>query len=266
MKKLLITCLTLFMQLLCGSEITTAEIIEERNELFILCTLSYLHVNAQNPIQVGYDIASILAWDVEDIDHVPDFIIDCNRTFEKQGSIFHAEMMVIESALEHTQTNNSKDSPESHYNKVKKRLDKTTLYSSLEPCPYCIMGISWAYVPKVIYFMEDPAIRDGDTYMPLIPFPKEYFFGRQLTTMMPSSLAYAKEINQDLRKIALQRPKHDYVFETKEGKKVVDLIHYFEEKKIFKTAYEQFLSYEVKFSQNQQLFKNLHDALHCAVK
>jgi len=239
-------------------------VIEERHELFTLAVLTYLYVHSENHPKPGHDIAALIAWDVENVEKTPEFVIDCNRNFEKQGGIFHAEMMTIEKALHKTQTTDNKepeDNPKEHFDRVKKRLSNTTLYASLEPCPFCTMGISWVRIPKVIYFMDDPGMRDCETYTPIISFPQEFFIGRQLTSLISSKLPLATEINQDLKEIVLQDIVNKYVILLPNGKKLIDLDRYLVEKGVFKSAHDQFFSFQIKYSQNNQLFRDLQNFL-----
>ncbi len=239
-------------------------IVEERHELFVLAILSFLYQNSENDQKLGHDIAALIAWNVDDVEHTPEFVIDCNRRFEKQGTIFHAELQTIEQALLKKQRPLADAAdPERSYREVSQRLAQATLYSSLEPCAFCTMGISWSRIPKVIYFMNDPWTRDSYTYEPLISFPQEFSAGRQLTQLSPSSLPLAIAENRALKELVLQNSSNQYVTIEADGRKIVDFRRYFEDRKkdLFKSGHEQFSSYLVRYDQNRELFKNLLETL-----
>ena len=102
MRRFFVSCLLFFLLLnVClNANRPSSSIIEERHEILMLGVLSYLHLQA-NCSKPGHEIAALLAWDVEDVEKTPEFVIDCNRNFEKQGNIFHAEIMTIEAAFNH---------------------------------------------------------------------------------------------------------------------------------------------------------------------
>ena len=235
-----------------------ASIIEERHQLFILSILAYLHNQSEVYPKAGHDIAALLAWDVEDVDTVPQFVIDRNRNFEKQGNIFHAEIMTIEKAA-------LQKFDFSHVHQEKQyshRLTNTILYTSLEPCPFCAMGITVSRIPKVIYFMEDPGLRDSKTNEPLYSLPSE-FLGKKLPEFVLSSLPLAQMVNQELMEISLQSPPGKYVKVLSSKETVLDFRLYFEEeftKKII-LGHSLFYSYRVIYNENQELYNKLMQAV-----
>jgi len=264
-KNLLFLCLSLFFPPLgLFASSNNSLIVEERHQLFVLGVLSYLcnHLDVQP--KPGWEIAALIAWDVENIDRTPEFVIDRNRNFEKQGNIFHAEIMTIEKAVEKKRslTIDSSKTMEEIHKQQGLRLTNATLYSSLEPCPFCTLGISQSRIPNVIYFMQDPTTRDIDTYDPL-PLPKE-FCGRKLTSVNPSSLPFAFQTNQELRDLPLQNPPGKYVIIQSDGRKVIDFGRYFRErqKELLQSAYEMFCCYEVMYDQNKDLYNNLLKAVN----
>lgn len=264
MKKMLVLCLSLFatpLALLASSN--HSPIVEERHQLFILGVLSYLYNQRDVDPKPGWDIAALIAWDVENIDQTPEFVIDRNRNFEKQGNIFHAEIMTIDKAVAKKRSLpfDSTKTIEERHKQQGLRLSNATLYSSLEPCPFCTLGISHSRIPNVIYFMQDPTARDKDTYDPL-PLPKE-FCGRKLTTVNPSSLSLANQINQELRNLSLQNPTEKYVITHSDGRKGIDFGRYFIERQteFLQSAYEIFCSYEVVYDQNKGLYNDLLKAV-----
>ena len=260
MKKLFIFCLSLFVVPLVAEPLHT-DIIEERDHLFILGVLSYLYNRLETEPKPCWDIAALIAWDVEDINRTPDFVIDRNRNFEKQGNIFHAELMAIEKA---SLKNKSLSVTSSlTIEEINKRLGmtNTTLYVSLEPFPFCTMGVTWSRIPKVVYFMTDPGLRDLETYAP-VSLPKE-FCGRTLTQINPSSLPLAEKINQELIDLFSQNPPESYLVTLSSGKKMINIAKYFKEHldEQLRRGYELFCSYEVIYDQNKDLYTKLVEAI-----
>jgi tRNA(Arg) A34 adenosine deaminase TadA len=224
-------------------------IIEERHHLFILSTLAYLHAQATIQPKSGHDIAAIIAWDVENVDLTPQFVIDKNRNFEKQGNIFHAEIMAIEKAVA-KQFDPSKSSERQNA----RGLIGTTLYSSLEPCPFCMTAITISRIPNVMYFMEDPGLRDCQTHDLLFPFPDE-FLGRKIPKASPSSLLFAENVNLEVR--AVHSGKY------KDSQPALDFRLYFQEQAsgFLAVGSELFRSYKVLHEQNRELYEELADAI-----
>jgi tRNA(Arg) A34 adenosine deaminase TadA len=259
MKKWFVLCLFLFASLRAD----ISSIVEERHELFVLGVLSYLHNQLEIHPKPGWDIAALIALDVENVDHTPEFVIDRNRNFEKQGNIFHAEIMAIEkAALKKKSVPDSTKTIEEFHQQNSLKLTKATLYSSLEPCPMCTLGITWARIPQVIYFMEDPTTRDKNSYDP-VSLPRE-FCGRTLTQRKPSSLPLALKTNQELRALHFDNPDEKYVTLLSDGKKGIDFGRYFKENQeyLLKLAYELFCSYEIKYEQNRDLYKKLLETVN----
>lgn len=247
MKKLLVLCLSLFATpfALLAQPVLTADIVEERDHLFILGVLSYLYNHLETYPKPCWDIAALIAWDVEDINRTPDFVIDRNRNFEKQGNIFHAEIMAIEKASLKNKSLSVNSSLTLEELNKRLGMTNTTLYTSLEPCPFCTMGVTWSRIPRVVYFMADPSIRNIETYAP-VSLPKE-FCGRTLTQINPSSLPLASKINQELRDFFSQDPSERY------------MAKYFKEhlEELLRWGHELFCSYEVIYDQNKELYAKL---------
>lgn len=242
--KTVLLCLTLFTTLFANPSI-----VEERHQLFILGVLSYLHRTQDIEPKPGWDIAALIAWDVENVDQTPEFVIDRNRNFEKQGNIFHAEIMTIEKAVakKRLPVDLTKTAEQLH-KEVGYRLANANLYSTLEPCPFCTLGISHSRIKNVIYFMQDPTARDKDTYAPL-SLPQE-FCGRKLTSTQSSTHPLALQTNQELRNLM--------------ARKEIDFARYFLErqKELAKEAHEIFIHYEVVHEQNRDLYNNLINGLY----
>jgi len=242
MKTLFALCLSFFTPLFAD----ISPVVEERDHLFILATLSYLYNRLEVRPKPGWDIAALIAWDVENVDSTPEFVIGRNRNFEKQGNIFHAEIMAIEqAALKKKSIPDSSKTVEEFHRQNSLKLKNATLYSSLEPCPFCRLGITSARIPKIIYFMDDPTTRDKTSYEP-IALPNE-FCGRFLTKAHSSTLDLAIETNRELKELLSS----------------IDFALYFKERlePILKLAYELFHSYEIKYEQNRELYQNLFEAV-----
>ncbi len=269
MKKLLVLCLSLFVipLALLASPPTSdiSSVVEERHQLFILGVLSYLYNRLDIHPKPGWDIAALIAWDVEKIDQTPEFVIDRNQNFEKQGNIFHAEIMTIEKAALKKKSLNidSSQTLEELHKQNGLKLTNATLYSSLEPCLFCTMGITWSRIPKVVYFMQDPTTRNRDTYDPLLLSLPNEFCGRTLTQANPSSLPFASKTNQELKDLLSHDPPGKYVTTLPNGQKVIDFSSYFKEKQkdLLRSGHELFCSYEVIYDQNKELFNNLAAAI-----
>jgi tRNA(Arg) A34 adenosine deaminase TadA len=237
-----------------------AACIEERDHLFILGVLSYLYNRLEIYPKPCWNIAALIAWDVENINRTPDFVIERNQNFEKQGNIFHAEIMAIEKASlknKSLSVNSSLTREE-----IDKRLGMTnaTLYASLEPCPFCKMGITWSRIPKAVYFMADPSIRERETYDP-VPLPRE-FCGRTLTQVNPSSLPLALKVNQELRELFSQNPPEKYIATIPGGQRAVSIANYFNEhlEELLRWGHELFCDYEVIHDHNKDLYAKLVNA------
>lgn len=71
----------------------------------------------------------------------------------QQRAIAHAEMLVIDEACKKLGT---------------WRLEDTTLYVTLEPCPMCSGGIVLSRIPRVVYGAKDPKGGCAGTLMNLL--------------------------------------------------------------------------------------------------
>jgi tRNA(adenine34) deaminase len=83
----------------------------------------------------------------------------------EQRSMAHAEMLVIDQACKQLGT---------------WRLEETTLYVTLEPCPMCAGGIVLSRVPRVVYGASDPKGGCAGTLMNLLEEPR---FNHQATVI-----------------------------------------------------------------------------------
>lgn len=261
MKKLLVLCLSLFTRSFGqpakrASTSDISPIVEERNHLFTLGVLSYLYNRLESQPKPCWEIAALIAWDVENINQTPDFVIERNQNFEKQGNIFHAEIMAIEKASLKNKSLSMNSSLTRE--EINKRLGMTTstIYTSLEPCPFCTMGITWSRIPKVIYFMADPSIR-SESY-DRVSLPSE-FCGRTLTQVNPSTHPLASKINQELRDLFFQDQLQKDALAVSGGEKVRNVADYFKEhlEDLLRSGQQLFCSYEIIYDQNKDLYAKL---------
>ncbi|MFZ3591682.1 tRNA adenosine(34) deaminase TadA [Bacillus sp. DJP31] len=83
----------------------------------------------------------------------------------EQRSMAHAEMLVIDKACKKLGS---------------WRLEDTTLYVTLEPCPMCAGGIVLSRIPRVVYGASDPKGGCAGTLMNLLDEPR---FNHQSTVV-----------------------------------------------------------------------------------
>src|SRR5262245_40117423 len=67
-------------------------IFTEREELLMTAALAFAYVNLCRVPKQGYDIAALMAWNVEDVRKTPEFILGHNKNFENRGDVYHAEV------------------------------------------------------------------------------------------------------------------------------------------------------------------------------
>jgi tRNA(Arg) A34 adenosine deaminase TadA len=159
----------------------SATALEERHELLTLAAVASAYVGRDARPIPGYTIAALIAWDVDNLQKTPEFVLDRNRNFEFQGDIHHAEINTIRQAYAKKRRYDLAPSagPEERYQAYGRTLADVTLYTSLEPCPMCAMTMLLSRVPKAIYFMEDPGLRDPVTRATRIVLP-DSVYGRTL--------------------------------------------------------------------------------------
>jgi tRNA(Arg) A34 adenosine deaminase TadA len=154
-------------------------IIEERDEVLMLAAMSYAYAGLGSAI--GYDIAALIAWNVDDTNATPPFVLDRNRNYERQGDIYHAEINTLRSAYEmkHDFHIPPRATGPERYAEYAQALTGATLYTTLEPCPMCATTITMAKIPRALFCMEDPGLRDTKTHATVIVVPTA-FYGRRL--------------------------------------------------------------------------------------
>ena len=238
-------------------------IITERDEMFMLATLAYAFNIVKSYPKPGYTIAALIAWDVEDVAHTPEFVMERNRNFEMQGEIFHAEINTLRKAILKKQDFSVAPSvnPKDLYLDYTYRLANTTLYTSLEPCPMCAMTLLVARVPRVIYFMEDPGIRDSKTHELIIPLPTQAY-RRKVSTSL-SKLPLARAVQDDMSSYAAQHHDGPSIKRLSNGQEIIRVLDYIDDHAtdIFGTAYKQLFTYSVQHQENRQLLDHLKKAI-----
>jgi tRNA(Arg) A34 adenosine deaminase TadA len=272
MRQLLILLVSLTCFCLHTVAADPAAVIEERHELFTLATLAvtYSQLLKENP--VGHPISAALAWNIEDTTRTPDFVVDMNRNLQNQSELYHAEVSTLQRAWKR------KVSPyppglrpvekRSHYGS---RLEKATLYTTLEPCPMCSATALMSHIPRIFFAMEDPAFRDPKTHALVQPLVGA-FYGRKIESV-GSQTVWAKQLNTKVWQAeeqvfsgALTDPKA--VWTDSHGITRLNLISYLyrEGKSLFKPGYDAFTAYQVKHPENAGLYRALMKDLFPALQ
>ena len=150
--------------------------LRERRDLFMLAALAYTWTHLEAQPKPGHDITAILAWNVEDLENTPDFIIDRNRNFLQQGELYHAEANVLRLAYRRLRrlvgparegwADTGRFAP---------GMARATVFTSLEPCPMCHASIHMAGVPRGYFCLEDPWLRDPQSHELRVKLPQEYY-------------------------------------------------------------------------------------------
>ncbi len=158
-----------------------ADLIKERDRLFMLAAMSYTYAGRDETPPPGYDISAVIAWEADDPNHTPEFVIDRNRNYEKQGEVFHAEANAIRAAYEKKRNFSIPPTASGDERRVSYVGDfkNATLYTTLEPCPMCATTITMAKIPRATFCMDDPGLRDRKTHDTVINVPTR-FYGRSL--------------------------------------------------------------------------------------
>lgn len=246
-----------------NSEQKDSAIISERDDMFMLATLGFAYGNIKSYPKVGYNIASLIAWNVEDTSHTPEFVIEQNRNFEMQGDIFHAEVNTLRKAFLKKSNFNMAVStrPIDRYRDYTYRLAQTTLYTSLEPCPMCAMTLLLARVPRVIYFMEDTGLHDPETHTPTLNLPNEAY--RRKISISFSSLALAQTVQRAMREEVSRNSEKSYIERLPDGRKTINIINYITTngEEIFGEAHKQLFCYVAQHEENKQLLERLKETI-----
>lgn len=228
-------------------------VVEERNDLFTLAVMSYLYVDLSTYPKPGADIVGLIAWEVENEQATPEFVIERNRNSERHSNISHAEIMVIEKAIAKRKPFNEPlaGSYVERSQSYSFLLANATMYCSLEPCLFCQAAMSLSRIPKAFYFMED-VIMQNEVQQCGSSLP-EKILGRKKTQCILSTLPLAIQANNNMRKILLKEPIPT----------TAHFFKYLEEHAtpIYRAAYEQLAAYDVQHSQNKELLENLQFSL-----
>ncbi len=240
-----------------------AAIIEERHALFTLATLAVTYSQLQKKNPVGHPISAAIAWDVEDPLKTPRFIVERNRNLENQSELFHAEISTLYRAWSQLKTPYPPSlkpvEKRTHYSD---RLENTTLYTSLEPCPMCSATALMSRVPRIFFAMEDPAFRNPKTHaleQPLVGA----FYGRKVE-VIGSQTPWAKELNKKVWEAEEQvfsgrLTDPNAVWTDSRGVTRLNLVSYLyrEGSVLFRPGYDAFTTFKVKHPENARLHRAL---------
>jgi len=227
---------------------------QERDHLLMLAALSYTYASLTDRPPEGYDISALIAWNVQDLNKTPDFIIDRNRNYEKQGEVFHAEANVIRTAYDKMRDFNIAPSlaGSERYLRYTNDLKNATLYTTLEPCPMCETTITMAKIPLAIFCMEDPGLREAVTphdTKPDLKVPTK-FYGRELVEKH-SDLADCSQADVSMWKTVEGGAPGSF--------QITSYIHQNSEK-IFRPAWDELACSKSKYPENSQLLIELQKA------
>jgi tRNA(Arg) A34 adenosine deaminase TadA len=227
-------------------------VINERHELFMTAAAAFVYVNLSTLPRPGHNIAALIAWNIDVVEKTPDFVIDRNRNFEYQGEIHHAEINTMRRAYEKRKNYDLAPSASQmgRTDSYSRLLANSTLNTTLEPCPMCATTMLLASIPRAIYFMEDPGLRDPKPPHNLTIQVPDAVFGRRLVQMR-SSMKEAEDANNKMWDTAMPlMPKFritDYL--APNGKDVFEL------------SFKKLQCFKVINSENSELLVRLRGAV-----
>ena len=246
-----------------------AEIVNERHHLLMLAAMAYVYTHRAESPSVGFDIAALVAWDVDDITARPPlFVIDRNRVVEKRGWKYHAEPDTIDKA--YAALRKLAQLPESARTPQIRSalgtglsLSHSTIYTTLEPCPMCHSTILMTGIPKAVYCMEDPGLRDVATRQPLPDVDTHMTnraYGFKLTTAL-SSLPMCRQTNAAMWD-NFARWREGGHPEWGAGKYfiITDYIRH-QAASLYGPAFETLSSYSTQYPENVELLEALKEAV-----
>ena len=239
------------------TEAQYAAVFTEREELLMTATLAVAYVNLSRTPKQGYDIAALIAWGVDDVGKTPEFVFGHNKNFEYRGDIHHAEINTMRAAYELKRNPNvDPRDPDKVVASYRCVLANTALYTTLEPCPMCASTMLLARVPRAVYFMEDPGIRDPNSHEVTVPIPKSVY-GHTLKQER-SALKEAEEANHRMWKAATG-PPYDNYFRGPSGARHFDITAYLtiRGKELFGPGYQRLQKFKVQNSENRDLHARL---------
>jgi len=173
-------------------------IVKERDELFMLALMAYMHVERSKSRYAV--IGALLAWNVHETAKTPDFVIERSRNMEKMGEVFHAETEVIRKAYHKVYCRNKEYFQSLKSLKVRRKyysalLTNSTLYTTLDPCPMCFNTALISRIPRIVYGMDDPGLRNHSGKY-ILPF-RLNLYGRHIR-IERSGLKLARELNEGM--------------------------------------------------------------------
>jgi tRNA(Arg) A34 adenosine deaminase TadA len=241
------------------TEARYAAIFTEREELLMTAAVAFAYVNLSHTPKQGYDIAAVIAWSVDDVEKTPEFVFGHNKNFEYRGEINHAEINTMRAAYELKRDPSvDPNDPEKVFGSYTYALANTTLYTTLEPCPMCASTMLLARVPRAVYFMEDPGIRDPKSHEVIIPIPKSVY-GRTLKQER-STMKEAEEANRRMWRDATG-PPYDKYFGGPSGSRYFNITAYltFHGKELFETGYKKLRDFKIQNAENRDLYTRLKE-------
>lgn len=228
-----------------------ADILEERRSILMLAAAAYACVGLDAFPKPGYEIAAVIAWDVEKLDATPDFLVERNRNFEYQGEVHHAEINAIRRGYERKKRFDVAPgaSPKEKVEAYTRVLGTSTIFTTLEPCPMCAMTMLLSRVPRAIYFMDDPGLRNAErTPNPDLRLPTD-LYGRKLV-QEKSPLPEAAAANEAMWQARATGPK-------------VGITDYLAAKgrDVFRPSYDRLFSMKAAHAANAELLERLKKAV-----
>ena len=239
------------------TEARYAAIFREREELLMTAAVAFAYVNLSRTPKQGYDIAAVIAWNVDVADKTPEFVFGHNKNFEYRGEIHHAEINTMRAAYELKRDSGvDPNDPDKVFASYTYALANTTLYTTLEPCPMCANTMLLARVPRAVYFMEDPGLRDPKSHETTIAILKSVY-GRTLTQER-STMKEAEETNRRMWKDATG-PPYDRYFAGPSGARYFDITAYlaFHGKELFGPTHKKLQEFKVLNPENRELHTRL---------
>lgn len=228
------------------------DVVAERDDLLMLAAQAFVYSVPADKPAAGYDIAAAIAFNVDDIDRTPDFVIDRNRNYEEQDDIHHAEADAIHLAY---QAMFGVDLPYAaakavRYDSYPDNLANATLYTTLESCPMCATRITMARIPRTVFCVKDPGLRDPRTQEPTLKTPTKFLGGdmRSEPISEPNCGRVGRLVWQAATASGASFSLTSYLRVQRDA--------------IFKPAYDALLAYALKYPEkNRELLQRLQDAV-----
>ncbi len=214
---------------------------KEQSEIDIVCSLlSYSIVykfwESDDREGRGYNVGAVLVGPENDI-----LDWDINRVNVTENSTQHGEVRLISSYLD----------KEDIYS-----LEGFTIYPTLEPCAMCAGMMTMTSVSRSVNGQRD---YDFSKALERLAFDSEPFGGYPPYPRTVHSQPTPSEIGAMLDRAYLKYIEEGY------PQIITKFLSTNKAKEIFATASEQFLKYEVKLQQNEQIYQQAADLLSKAV-